>query len=80
MGRKRSPQRVKLDDMAVRERLRRRHMTQNELAALLGITPDYLSRLLNGTRHPSPRLRRQLQETLDCAGFEELFVTVSADG
>ena len=65
--------------MAVRERLRRRHMTQNELAALLGITPDYLSRLLNGTRCPSPQVRRQLQETLDCAGFEELFLTVSAD-
>lgn len=79
MGRKRSPQRVKVDGAFVREWLGRRHMTQNEMAALMGITGDYLSRILNGTRCTSPKVRRLLQEALGCSEFEALFIVVNGD-
>ena len=79
MGRKRSPQRVKVNQTFVREWLDRRHMTQNEMAALMGITGDYLSRIVNGTRGTSPKVRRLLQKTLGCSEFEELFIVVNAD-
>ena len=64
---------------AVWERLSRLNMSQNELADLLGISSSHLSRLINGSRCPSPSMRRRLMEALDCSEFDELFVVVSCD-
>ena len=70
--------RVELNAGAVWDRLDRLNMTQNDLARLLGISTGYLSRLVNGTRSPSPRMRRRIQEVLGCSEFDELFIVVAA--
>ena len=76
---KRPIQKVKLNARAVWDRLNRLNMTQNELARLVGVTSGYLSRLINGTRCPSPPMRRRLQEALGCSDFDDLFIVVRAD-
>ncbi len=73
MASKNSSKRVKVKPEALWERLDQIHMTQNALAARLGITSGHLSRLVRGLRSPSPELRLRLQEALGCHEFEELF-------
>ena len=80
MAGKRPLRRVKLNPDAAWRLMNRLNMTQNELARLAGVTSGYLSRLINGTRCPSPRMRRRLQEALGCTEFDDLFIEVSADG
>ncbi len=79
MSGKRFPRKVKLSAMAVWDFLNRRHMTQNDLARVVGVTSGYLSRLMNGRRCPSPRMRRRLQEALGCSEFDDLFIVAAAD-
>jgi transcriptional regulator with XRE-family HTH domain len=62
---------------AVWERLNRLNMSQNDLARLLGVSTGHLSRLINGRRCPSPKMRKLLMETLECSEFDDLFVVVS---
>ena len=45
------------------------HLAQNALAHRLGITLSHLSRLLNGTRSPSPRMLLLRLEVLGCSEF-----------
>ena len=71
--------RVLLRAQAVWERLNRLNMSQNDLARALGVSTGHLSRLINGRRCPSPRMRKLLMEALDCSDFDELFVVVDAD-
>ena len=54
--------------------LNRLNKTQNELAAMVGITSGYLSQLMTGTRSPSVEVRKGLQEVLDVPDFEDLFI------
>ena len=79
MAGKRSPRKVQLSARAVWDLLDRNHMSQNDLALLAGVTSGYLSRLMNGRRCPSPRMRRRLQEALGCSEFDDLFIVTSAD-
>ena len=58
MKRRQPACRVKLNPQAVWEHLNRLNKTQNELAAMVGITSGYLSQLMTGTRLP---LRRGAQ-------------------
>ena len=74
---KRPAMKVMLRAEAVWERLNRLNMSQNDLARLLGVSTGHLSRLINGRRCPSPRMRKLLMETLECAEFDDLFVVVS---
>lgn len=74
MRRKRRPTRVKLNPERVWELLNRGHMSQNELAALVGTSSGYLSQLMCGTRCPSAALRRQLVDVLGVSDFEDLFM------
>lgn len=62
---------------AVWDRLNRLNMSQNDLARALGVSTGHLSRLINGRRCPSPRMRKLLMEVLDCSEFDELFAVVS---
>ena len=71
--RRTSRPRVRLNPQAVWEHLRRRDMTQNELARAEGITPGHISLLMNDRRSPSPDVRRRLQEALRVTDFDELF-------
>lgn len=55
------------------------YMSQHDFAVFAGISPGYLSRLLNGTKFPSPRVRRLLQKSLECPRFDDLFVQVGSN-
>jgi len=52
----------------------RAHMTQDDLAAAVGISQGYVSRLLAQERQPGPRTRRALLEALGLE-FDDLFTT-----
>ena len=78
MSGKRPPVKIWLNARAVWDILGRLNLSQNQLANLLGLTPGYLSQLLNRKRSPSPPTRRRLQEILN-AGFDELFVVEGGD-
>ena len=79
MKRRRPPTRVLLKAAAVWELLDQLDMSQNQLARQCGITSGHLSHLMNGRRSPSPRVRRQLMETLGVDDFHRLFVIVPVD-
>ena len=74
MKRRQPACRVKLNPRVVWERLNRLNITQNRLAAMLGITSGYLSQLMTGTRSPSAEVRRRLQEVLEVPNFDDLFI------
>ena len=64
----------KLNPREVWDRLERFGMSQNDLAREAGLSSGYLSRLMNGTRFPSARTCRRLEEVLGCQGFGDLFI------
>jgi transcriptional regulator with XRE-family HTH domain len=74
MARKTLPIAVLLNTPAVWEYLARQNMSQNELARRLGVTSGYLSQLINRRRSPSAALRRRLQELVNGAHFDDLFL------
>ncbi len=74
MKRRRGPFRVKINQRRVWELQSRRHLNQNELAALIGTSSGYFSQLMCGTRSPSPDLRRRLMGVLGVADFDDLFI------
>ena len=55
------------------DRLKLLNRSQNWLAREIGVTPGYLSRLLQEGRAPSGRIRRRLQRVLGFDGFDDLF-------
>ncbi len=74
MNRRRASSRVKLNPHRVWELQNRRHLSQNELAAMVGTSSGYLSQLMCGTRSPSAGLRRRLVDALGVADFDDLFL------
>ena len=74
MRRRRASSRVKLNPDCVWALQSRRHLSQNELAALVGTSSGYLSQLMCGKRSPSAELRRRLVDVLGVADFDDLFV------
>lgn len=77
MAGKRPLRKVKLNPYAAWSLMDRRHMTQNELARMTGLTSGYVSMLVNGRRSPSPAKRRRLQEVLGVTEFDDLFTVVN---
>lgn len=73
MKRRTEPPRVLLKPVPLWEQIRRRNLSQNELADLAGISSGYLSQLISGRKSPSPEVRRRLPSALDITGFDELF-------
>ena len=71
---------VKVNPRAVWDQLARLNMSQNDMARRIGISSGHLSRLISGSRNPSPRMRSRLQEALDCPEFDKLFIVVRTDG
>ena len=65
--------RWKLNPGEVWDRLEGLDLSQNDLARKVGVSSGYLSRLMNGTRCPSARTCRLLEEALGCQEFEGLF-------
>lgn len=65
--------RVTLKPAPVWAFLEERDISQNELARLAGISSGYLSQLMSGRAHPSPRVRQRLLGVLGLTDFDDLF-------
>ena len=66
---------IRLDAAALFERLNLLDRSQNWLAREVGVTPAYMSMLVNGGRSPSGRIRRRMQKALGVTNSKELFKT-----
>lgn len=64
---------VLLDRQALWERLELLGRSQNWLAREIGISPGYLSGLVNTRRAPSGRIRRRMMQALGVDDFDDLF-------
>ena len=64
---------VRLKTQALWARLSLLGRSQNWLAREVGISPGYLSTLVNEERAPSGRIRRRMQKVLGVEDFHELF-------
>ena len=64
---------VRLKREALWKRLEALNRSQAWLAREAGISPGYLSALVNEGRAPSGAVRRRLQAVLGMSGFDELF-------
>ena len=78
-NRKKGPRRrggrtvVRLDTAALWERLTTLNRSQNWLAREVGVSPGYMSMLVNGERSPSGRIRRRMLKALGLNHFQQLF-------
>ena len=66
---------VRLDAAALWRRLDLLDRSQNWLAREIGVSPAYLSMLVNGGRSPSGRIRRWMRKALGVTNSKELFKT-----
>ena len=65
----------RLDAAAFFERLNLLGRSQNWLAGQVGVSPAYVSLLVNGGRSPSGRIRRRMLKVLGVANSRHLFRT-----
>ncbi len=78
-GRPRGPRRrrgrtvVRLDTAAVWRRLALLNRSQNWLAREIGVSPGYISKLVNEGRAPSGRIRSRMLKALGVDDFHQLF-------
>ena len=64
---------VLLDAVALWKRLTLLNRSQSWLAREIGISPGYLSMLVNAGRAPSGRIRERMQKALGVDDFNDLF-------
>ena len=64
---------VRLDTAALWRRLALLNRSQSWLAREIGISPGYLSMLVNAGRAPSGRIRERMQKALGVDDFNDLF-------
>ena len=64
---------VRLDTAALWKRLTLLNRSQNWLAREIGVSPGYMSMLVNAGRSPSGRIRRRMQKALGVDEFHQLF-------
>ena len=65
---------VRLDTAALWERLALLNRSQNWLARQIGVSPAYVSMLVNGERAPSGRIRSRMLRALGIVDFHQLFI------
>jgi transcriptional regulator with XRE-family HTH domain len=65
---------VKVNSKSLWDAVARQNLTQNEMAAKLGISTSYMSQIVSGTRYPSPALRRRMLDVLSPLDFDDLFI------
>ena len=58
---------------SIEKLLARKNMSQNWLAAKIGISSGYISQLVNGERCPSPKIREKIQDVFKDKKFDDLF-------
>ena len=64
---------VRLDAAALWTRLALLNRSQSWLAKEIGVSPSYVSMLVNGERSPSGRIRRRMLKALGVTDFKDLF-------
>ena len=64
---------VRLDAAALWQRLDQLDRSQAWLARKLGVSPAYVSMLVNGSRAPSKRIRKRMLRVLGVGDFHQLF-------
>ena len=64
---------VRLDTAALWKRLALMGRSQNWLANQIGVSPGYVSKLVNEGRAPSGRIRRRMLKALGVNDFHQLF-------
>ncbi len=64
---------VRLNTIAFWERLALLNRSQNWLARKIGVSPGYISMLVNGERAPSGRIRKRMLRALGVDDFHQLF-------
>ena len=64
---------VRLDTAAVWKRLALLNRSQNWLAREIGVSPGYVSKLVNEGRAPSGRIRLRMLKALGVDDFHKLF-------
>ena len=64
---------VRLDTGALWKRLALLNRSQSWLAREIGISPGYLSMLVNAGRAPSGRIRERMQQALGADDFNDIF-------
>ena len=64
---------VRLDAAALWKRLALLNRSQNWLAREIGVSPGYVSMLVNAGRAPSGRIRRRMQKVLGVDDFDQLY-------
>ncbi len=70
---------VRLDTAALWERLTLLNRSQNWLAREVGVSPGYISMLVNAERTPSGRIRRRMLKALGFDDFDQLFTMEDRD-
>ena len=70
----------RLDAAALWTRLALLNRSQNWLAREIGVSPSYVSMLVNGERSPSGCIRRWMQKALGVDEFSDLFTMEVTDG
>ena len=70
---------VRLNAAALWERLALLNRSQNWLAREIGVSPSYISMLVNAGRSPSGRIRQRMQEALGVDDFHQLFTLEVTD-
>ena len=64
---------VYLRNKEIKKILIRKNKSQNWLAYRLEISTEYMSQLMDGSRHPSPHLREKIMNNLPEYKFDDLF-------
>ena len=72
-GRRRGRRVVRLDTAALWERLALLGRSQNWLAREIGVSPSYVSMLVNEERAPSGCIRQRMLKALGVDDFHQLF-------
>jgi putative transcriptional regulator len=68
--------RTKLKTRELKLYLTKKNKSQNWLAYRLEISSGYMSQLMEGLRHPSPKLRERIMQKLPELTFDDLFVII----
>ena len=70
---------IRLDAAALWERLALLDRSQNWLAREMGVSPAYVSLLVNGGRAPSGRVQKRMLKALGVNDFNQLFTLEVTD-
>ncbi len=71
---------VALKSAELQKILVRKTKSQNWLAYRMEVSSGYMSQLMNGARHPSPKMREKILAVLPECKFDDLFRIIGNGG